>query len=276
MGCTCGNNFSKENTNGAHSLHQLLQNTFEVDYIQQIKHICNELKIDWNENSILVDQTAPQIASYLYERYISNNHQLTTDIDKSIFSSLYLNCKKYIIENQLKFETKIIQPKHFYYLSTTQRGPESNFRPCKFSSKFEYGMFNKIYCIRKTIQLNNIRNIDSTNAYETEIKCLIELSQYPFIINLYYVLTDKTNIYLIYDYIAGGDLKYHLNHLQKFTVAQSKFYAAQILLALKYIHSKGIIYRDLKLENVLLNKNGYIKLCDFTLEKKLKDEKIKQ
>lgn len=68
-----------------------------------------------------------------------------------------------------------------------------------------------------------------------------------------------------------GELTTHLNRLKKFDEKLSKFYAAQVILALQYLHYMGIIYRDLKPENVCLSNDGYVRICDFGFSKKIDD-----
>ena len=69
------------------------------------------------------------------------------------------------------------------------------------------------------------------------------------------------------DFLNGGELFYHLRREGRFSEARTRFYAAEILLALECLHGNGIIYRDLKPENVLLDKEGHVKLTDFGLSK---------
>lgn len=69
------------------------------------------------------------------------------------------------------------------------------------------------------------------------------------------------------DFLNGGELFFHMRKANKFDEGRIKFYAAEIILALEYLHKKGIIYRDLKPENILLDKDGHIKLTDFGLSK---------
>lgn len=66
------------------------------------------------------------------------------------------------------------------------------------------------------------------------------------------------------EYISGGDLMLHIQKKQ-FTLRQAKFYACEVLLALQYFHSKGIVYRDLKLDNILLTLDGHVKVADYGL-----------
>jgi len=69
------------------------------------------------------------------------------------------------------------------------------------------------------------------------------------------------------DFVAGGELFYHLNQHGKFTEARTRFYAAELVLALEHLHKLGVIYRDLKPENVLIGADGHIKITDFGLSK---------
>ena len=74
---------------------------------------------------------------------------------------------------------------------------------------------------------------------------------------------------MVMDFINGGDLLFHLTHTKRFMIDRARFYAAEILLGLEYLHLNGIIYRDLKIENVLIDTSGHIKLTDFGLSKRV-------
>lgn len=67
------------------------------------------------------------------------------------------------------------------------------------------------------------------------------------------------------EYVNGGELFFHLSRERVFSEERTRFYGAEIISALAYLHSQGIIYRDLKLENLLLDKDGHIKIADFGL-----------
>lgn len=69
------------------------------------------------------------------------------------------------------------------------------------------------------------------------------------------------------DFVNGGELFYHLNNDGKFTEDRARFYAAETILALEYLHKEGIVYRDLKPENILIDSEGHVKLTDFGLSK---------
>lgn len=97
-----------------------------------------------------------------------------------------------------------------------------------------------------------------------EKKTLQSLS-HPFIIELKYAFQDKKRLYLVTDFCSGGELFYHLSKLGYFNENAIKFYASQIIIVFEYLHSLGILYKDLKPENVLISYDGYIKLIDFGL-----------
>lgn len=72
------------------------------------------------------------------------------------------------------------------------------------------------------------------------------------------------------DFIRGGEMFTHLRKCKKFTEKRAKFYAAQVFLAVQYLHDLGFVYRDLKPENILFETDGYLKVSDYGLAKELK------
>eukprot|EP00826_Nyctotherus_ovalis_P042023 TRINITY_DN4286_c0_g1_i12.p1 TRINITY_DN4286_c0_g1~~TRINITY_DN4286_c0_g1_i12.p1 ORF type:complete len:321 (-),score=95.68 TRINITY_DN4286_c0_g1_i12:167-1129(-) len=89
----------------------------------------------------------------------------------------------------------------------------------------------------------------------------------PFVVQLYYAFQTPEKLYLVMEYLPGGELFFHLRKAKKFDEARAVFYAAEITLALEYLHKNNIIYRDLKPENILLDQNGHVKLTDLGLSK---------
>jgi serum/glucocorticoid-regulated kinase 2 len=100
----------------------------------------------------------------------------------------------------------------------------------------------------------------------TERKVL-SIVDHPFIMKLHFAFQTDDRLFLVLDYCAGGELFFHLSRHRRFPETWTRFYAAELLLALAHLHSKGIIYRDLKPENVLLDAEGHVKLGDFGLAK---------
>ncbi|CAF2513366.1 unnamed protein product [Rotaria sp. Silwood2] len=100
-------------------------------------------------------------------------------------------------------------------------------------------------------------------------KRILQSLHFPFIIRFYCSFKDNANLYIGLELIEGGELFRHLRDCEKFDEKKSKFYASQIILALEYLHLLGIVYRDLKPENLLIDRYGYIKMCDFGFAKKI-------
>lgn len=94
---------------------------------------------------------------------------------------------------------------------------------------------------------------------------------HPFIVKLHYAFQTEGKLYLILDFLRGGDLFTRLSKEVMFTEEDVKFYLAELALALDHLHGLGIIYRDLKPENILLDEEGHIKITDFGLSKEAID-----
>ena len=89
----------------------------------------------------------------------------------------------------------------------------------------------------------------------------------PFIVNIKSAFQDEKRLYLVSEFMQGGDMFYHLHDVQQFDNERTKFYIMEIVLALEFLHKNNMIYRDLKPENILLDDKGHIKLTDFGLSK---------
>lgn len=87
----------------------------------------------------------------------------------------------------------------------------------------------------------------------------------------YWTNHDERFLYMLMEYVPGGELFSYLRNMGRFNNSTGLFYSAEIICAIEYLHSKEIVYRDLKPENILLDKEGHIKLTDFGFAKKLVD-----
>lgn len=97
---------------------------------------------------------------------------------------------------------------------------------------------------------------------------ILEKFDHPFIMGLEYAFQDNERLYLIMEFINGGELFFHLKQDRGgFSEGRARFYAAEMALALDYLHKSGVVYRDLKPENVLIDNQGHIRLTDFGLSK---------
>lgn len=95
----------------------------------------------------------------------------------------------------------------------------------------------------------------------------LALSRSPFCVSLFYSLQSSNYVYLVMDYMVGGDLKSLLAMYGYFDEAAARFYTIEVALALQYLHNHGIVHRDIKPDNMLLSSTGHVKLTDFGLSK---------
>jgi protein kinase A len=104
-----------------------------------------------------------------------------------------------------------------------------------------------------------------------ERQILQDVSGHPFLTNLLASFADHDFLYLLLDYVPGGELFSYLRKFRRFDEATAQFYAAEIVLVLEYLHEQqdGVAYRDLKPENLLLDARGHVKLVDFGFAKRL-------
>ena len=124
---------------------------------------------------------------------------------------------------------------------------------------------NAIYAIKVLIKSDVVakKQVENTIA---ERNILIQMS-HPYIVCLRYSFESKDKLYLVTDYYNGGAMFYHVRKNRGFDEDRTKFYAAELMLAIDHLHDHGIIYRDMKLENILMDHRGHIALTDFGLSK---------
>lgn len=122
--------------------------------------------------------------------------------------------------------------------------------------------------LRRKTAVIKLKQIDHVR-HEREI--LGDVSGHPFITNLMASFSDADSLYLLLDYVPGGELFSYLRKYRRFDEPMAQFYAAEIVLVLEYLHEQqgGVAYRDLKPENLLLDEEGHIKLVDFGFAKRL-------
>ena len=159
--------------------------------------------------------------------------------------------------------------------SSTKKN-EINKNNFKFLYVIGKGGFGRVWKIqsKKTKQIfalkemSKLKIIDkkSEKSINSEREFLSKLN-HPFIVNMHYAFQDKENLYLVMDMLSGGDLRYHVSRYRKFSEEQTRFFIANMIYALQYIHEHNVIHRDIKPENLVLDEKGYVRITDFGIAK---------
>ncbi|XP_064621307.1 ribosomal protein S6 kinase alpha-5-like isoform X2 [Lineus longissimus] len=126
---------------------------------------------------------------------------------------------------------------------------------------------NKLYAMKVLKKASIVQKTKTTEHTKTERQVLEVIRQSPFLVTLHYAFQTEAKLHLILDYVNGGELFTHLYQREHFTESQVRFYIAEVVLALETLHKLGVIYRDIKLENILLDAQGHVVLTDFGLSK---------
>lgn len=160
------------------------------------------------------------------------------------------------------------EPEHFSTAVTTQ--------DFGVQQLLGVGGFGKVYLVvhlpsgkkyaMKVLSKKLIRELKQITHTINE-RQILSKNSCPFLVRLHYAFQTPDKLFMVMDFAAGGELFMHIRESNYLTEERSKFYAAEILVALDWLHRKGVVYRDLKPENVLLDKDGHIKLSDFGLSK---------
>uniref|UniRef100_A0A672Q588 Ribosomal protein S6 kinase n=1 Tax=Sinocyclocheilus grahami TaxID=75366 RepID=A0A672Q588_SINGR len=165
----------------------------------------------------------------------------------------------------------------------SEKADTRQFELCKVLGQ---GSFGKVFLVKKITepdagQLYAMKVLKKATLKvrdrmrtKMERDILVEVN-HPFIVKLHYAFQTEGKLYLILDFLRGGDLFTRLSKEVMFTEEDVKFYLAELALALNHLHGLGIIYRDLKPENILLDNDGHIKLTDFGLSKESIDHENK-
>ena len=156
-----------------------------------------------------------------------------------------------------------------------------DFTPLKLLGRGSFGQVclvrlkinNKLYAM-KILDKKILKERNQELHTKSERDLMVKINC-PFIVNIKSAFQDEKYLYIISDFMQGGDLFYHMHETSIFDFELAQFYTCELVLALEYLHNNNMIYRDLKPENILLDANGHIKLTDFGLSKLLNSSKQK-
>ena len=178
--------------------------------------------------------------------------QKTYEINENDLLNINLNSLEPI-------DQKIVDKSSFQYINIIGKGGFGNVW------KVFHKESKKLYAMK---EMSKVKILDKKS--EISIKnerTILSKMFHPFIVNMHYAFQDTDNLYLILDYLSGGDLRYQFCFDKDFSEEQVKFLLCCIILSLEYIHSNNILHRDIKPENLILDEKGYLKLTDFGIAK---------
>lgn len=168
----------------------------------------------------------------------------------------------YVQASYQKSERKHLGPEDFQILRLIGRGTFGQvYQVRKKDTERIYAM--KVLSKKVIVQKKEVAH----TVGERNILVRTATSDSPFIVGLKFSFQTPSDLYLVTDYMSGGELFWHLQKEGRFDEKRAKFYIAELILAIQHLHQNDIVYRDLKPENILLDANGHIALCDFGLSK---------
>lgn len=155
--------------------------------------------------------------------------------------------------------TRRVGLEDFNFLAVLGKG---NFGKVMLAEERTSGELYAIKVLKKEYIIEN-DEVESTKS-EKRVFLAANKERHPFLIGLHSCFQTETRIYFVMEYVSGGDLMLHIQR-EQFNPRRAQFYACEVLMALEYFHKNGIIYRDLKLDNILLALDGHIKVADYGL-----------
>lgn len=254
-----------QNQNTKNKSNEVLKNNYE----QQIRPVSDSDAINIEETPVIIT-AAPGLTKTIQEakppRSVSiiNEPPSSNSVSNSFSNSIKTKGKQlfnnYISSNRnQKSIPSSVNLSNFRFVSVLGRG---HFGKVILS---QYKSSNEFYAI-KALKKGDILYREEVESLMSEKRIfeIINRGQHPFLINLFACFQTPEHVCFVMEYANGGDLMMHI-HQEVFNENRACFYAACVVLGLQFLHDHKIIYRDLKLDNLLLDTEGYLKMADFGL-----------
>lgn len=184
------------------------------------------------------------------------------DVIKSWFATI----KALVITEQFSNDSYEYSMNNFEHIAVIGRGAYGKVSLCREKDT------EQLFAI-KSMHKQYLVKVRKEHTAFNEKMALVKL-KHPFFVQFYFAFQTPSKIYIGLEYISGGDLFYHMERVGHFSEFNTMIYIAETAIALNFLHSRNMIYRDLKTENVLLDKDGHIKLSDFGLIKNYADTQL--
>lgn len=250
--CVAGTDLSKE---GAYE--------FLLACMQDLQDVLRDSKL----KALVIDTFGGRIEKLLREKYILACELMDTRSPKS--DSKNKESSRFLLDNASQSST-VSTPVNFLHKERTSIDDFEIIKP------ISRGAFGKVFLARKRttgdfFAIKVLKKLDMIRKNDVE-RILAERNilitvRNPFVVRFFYSFTCRDNLYLVMEYLNGGDLYSLLRKVGCLEEDIARIYIAELVLALEYLHSLGIVHRDLKPDNILIAPDGHIKLTDFGLSK---------
>lgn len=290
-------NTKKENNNKDNSINGKMENKRVIKLYLKLEKLANaksrSIELDKNNGKAyrkkndFLSEDKDQSKYILYERPAhflkSSNESSTKGTEKKLIPETrrenkyyqYL-CNKLKNNKNVKRLSEMIKTR-FKSWNKHSKAEFFNFKTNKdyyeISKRIGKGCFGKVYLATqlltntsvalKVISKTSIKNKDTRRKIEKEVDILKRINNNRYVIRLFEVFEDSENVFLVFEYIEKGDLVKYFKKNPLFEEQELKVFFKKIILGIKYLHKNKILHRDIKLDNILLNKKMEPKICDF-------------
>ena len=262
----------------------------EPDYYLTSKNrnLCITQLLKLYQNNIDKPLKLCEVEQKNIKQYITNKKDKKKNISNTKMDEKFLIDSKKFIEqhdkiNEKELEKDKIEKKRrvgtiFSCHKSIKNVGVDDFKIIKVIGRGSYGKVclvqfkqtNELFAM-KSLKKNVLIDEEQVESTLLEKKILQSLN-YPFLVGMVFCFQTEERVYFVLPFVRGGELFQHLRQYKYFPEPKVQFYASIIGLSLDYLHKNGIVYRDIKPENILLEEDGYLKLIDFGMAKILKDE----